>query len=222
MKKSFLLLSIVLLIMFSGCTKETEDALNFDIISSNVTIWEDSTGEKSFILAFEVSNSSNKPLYFKKSDFDIVDENGVLIETMKLVNAYPPIIKDETAVYYDVKTSDKITGENIGLKAVPHIEFEKSENESKDFAIVKTANGGSFRGTGAVKNLSSRITHDNVHVATVTRKENDEVVSVMTAEIESIKPQEEIDFVVSDRLKGRDVGPNIVAKYDSFAYVDPK
>jgi hypothetical protein len=222
MKKLAIIIVTALSIVFSGCSTGTDQKINLDDVGSNVTIWENSAGEKNIVLAFEVSNSNNHTLYFKESEFDIVDENGTLIDTMDAVNAYPAVVEaGNTAVYYSAKTSDKISDVNIKLKAISHIEVEKSKVSSKDFAIINSAKGGSAIATGTLKNLSSRNTYSNVHIATITRKSNNEVVLVMTATITSIKPQEEVEFIVKDCLEQRQVSPSVVTTYQSYVYVDP-
>jgi len=182
----------------------------------------DSTGEDYIILAFEVSNSLNKPLYLKASDFDIVDENDELIDTMKLVNAYPQIIEPgNVAVYYDVKTSDKISDTNIKLKAIPHIESEKSHAKQYKLFITGVRTGGSSYAMVTVKNSSSRTEYSNVHIAVIAKKSNNEVVSVMTTTIDSIKPGAEMEYKVKDRLQQRELGSNIVTDFYNFVYIDP-
>lgn len=222
MKKLTIIIVVALLITCNGCSLGTDNKPNFDVVGSNVTIWEDSTGEYSIILAFEVSNLINKSLYFKESDFDIVDENGNLVETMKLVSAYPSVVEPKkTAVYYDAKISDKISDTSIKLKAIPHIEAEKSKVKKANLHITGATTGGSSCASGIVVNGSSMTEYNNVHIAIISRKTNNEVVSVMTATIDSIKPDEQINFEVRDRLKERELGPNVVTKYQNFAYIDP-
>ena len=220
MKKLTIIIVVALLITFSGCSEGSDNKPNFDVVSNNVTIWEDSTGEYSIVLAFEVSNLINDPLYFKESDFDIVDENGKLIDTMKSVSAYPPIVNpDETAVYYDARISDKISDTNIRLKAIPHIESEKSHVNLNGLIMTDSRVGGSLYSTGTVKNDSFQ-EYKNVHIAIISRKANKEVVSVMTATIDSIKPHEQIEFKAKDFLKQRDLGSD-TPRYQSFVYLDP-
>lgn len=109
MRKLTVILITILLIILSGCSKATDNNSDFDIIYNNVTIWEDAAGSKNIILVFEVSNLSNDSIHFKKSDFNIVDENGNIIDTIRSVSAYPEIIDlGETAVYYGAKISNKI------------------------------------------------------------------------------------------------------------------
>jgi|WetSurMetagenome_2_1015567.scaffolds.fasta_scaffold118915_1 hypothetical protein len=222
MKKLIIIIVLALLITLSGCSEGSDNQPDFDAVSSNVTIWEDSTGEKYIILAVEVSNSINKPLYFKESDFDIVDEEGELIDTMKSVSAYPSVVDpDKTAVYYDAKISDKISDTNIRLKAVPHIESEKSRVKQANLSIKGVTVGGSKYAFGIVQNNSSQMEYNNVHIAIISRKENDEVVSVMTTTINSIKPREQVEFIVKDCLTQRDLGPDIVTNYQNFVYITP-
>lgn len=221
-KKVTIIIIVALLITFSGCSESSSNKPDFDVASNNVTIWEDSTGEDYIILAFEVSNLANDPLYFKESDFDIVDENGTLIETMKSVCAYPSVVgSDDTAVFYDAKASDKIPDTSIKLIATPHIEAEKTNAKRKELFITGTTVGGSLYATGIVKNSSSKTEYNDVHIAIVSRNQSNEVVSAMTTTIESIKPGEKIEFRAEDCLKKRDLGPDIVTKYQNFVYLDP-
>ena len=225
MKRLTILIAIALLITFSGCSASTDNKPSFDVASDNVTIWKDTTGEYYIILAVESTNLSNKPLHFKSSDFDIVDEAGDLIDTIKAVNAYPSTVSpNETAVYYDAKASDKITDINMKLSAVPHIETEKSKltgNQRKQLGLTGAATGGSAYATAFVVNMSTRVEYNNVHVAIISRTSDNKVVSVMTTIIDSIKPGEEIEVEVEDCLKQRSLGPDIVTKYQNFAYIDP-
>jgi len=222
MKKFTILICITLLIVFSGCSGCSDNEPNFDVVSNNVTIWEDSTGGYSIILALEVSNLINAPLHFKESDFDIVDETGTVIETMNSVSAYPPVVKrSEVAVYYDAKTSDRISDANVKLKAIPHIETEKSKIKGEAVGTTGATTGGSLYADVLVHNASSRNEYNNVHIAVISRKSNNEVVSVMTGTIDSIKPREELEIRVEDRLKQRNLGADIVTKYQLFSYLDP-
>jgi hypothetical protein len=225
MKRLTILIAVALLITFSGCSGESDHKPSFDVASNNVTIWKDGTGEYYIILAVEFTNLSNKPLHFKASDFDIVDESGNLIDTIKAVNAYPSTVSpDETAVYYDAKASDKITDINMKLNAIPHIETEKSKlthNQLKQLGLTGAATGGSAYATAFVINMSSQVEYNNVHVAIISRTSDNKVVSVMTATIDSIKPGEEIEIKVEDRLKQRSLGPDIITTYQHFAYLDP-
>ncbi len=225
MKRLTILISAALLILFSGCSGESNNTPDFNVVSNNVTIWEASTDEYYIILAVESTNLSNKPLHFKASDFDIMDEDGNLIDTMKAVNAYPStVIPDETGVYYDAKVSDKISGVDMKLSAVPHIEIEKSQltnNQLKQLGITGATTGGSLYASGTVVNMSSRNEYNNVHIAIIGRTSDNKVVSVMTATIDSIKPREEIKFEAEDCLKQRSLGPDVVTKYQNFAYILP-
>ena len=225
MKRFTIIIVAALLIIMSGCSGESDNTSSFDVVSNNVTIWEASTGEYYIILAVESTNVSNKPLHFKASDFDIVDEDGNLIDTMEAVSAYPStVIPDETVVYYDAKVSDKISDVDMKLSAVPHIEIEKSKvtgNQLKQLGITGATTGGSLYASGSVVNMSSKNEYNNVHIAIIGRTSNNQVVSVMTATIDSIKPREEVEFKAEDCLKKRSLGPDIVTNYQHFAYIDP-
>jgi|GEM_PF-4905855 len=227
MNKLTIIIAIALLVAFGGCSKrpenETNNEIYFDVVNSNVRIWEDAAGKYNIILAYEVSNLINKPLYFKESDFDIVDENGNLIDTMKSVSAYPPIINsDETAVYYDAKISDKISDANIKLKAIPHIKVEKSKIKRKEVGINGITGWRNRNAIGIIENRTSRTEYNNVQIAIISRTQSNEVVSVLTAKVDSIKPGEQIEFEAEDRLKQEHLGPDIVVtKHQNFAYVLP-
>jgi hypothetical protein len=225
MKRLTILIAVVL-IAFTGCSGESNNTPSFNVASNNVTIWEAPTGEHYIILAIESTNLSNKPLHFKASDFDIVDEDGNLVDTMKAVNAYPStVIPDEMGVYYNAKVSDKISDVNMKLSAVPHIEAEKStltNNQLKQLGITGATTGGSLYASGTVVNMSSQNEYNNVHIAIIGRTSDNKVVSVMTATIDSIKPREEIKFEAEDCLKQRSLGPDVVTKYQNFAYIDPQ
>ena len=223
MKKLTIVTILALLMIFSSCSNETNSKDNFEIISSNVTIVEDSPNVYTIILASEVSNSTKKPLHFIESNFDIVDENGTLIETMELVNAYPPVVKTgKIAVYYGAVVSNKISDTTTKLEAIPHIESKKSKLEGEALGIMGATTGASSFASGIVQNASSRTTYNNVHIAVISRKTDGEVVSVMTTTVDSVKPREEIPFEVRDLVGERDLGANEPSGYSLLAYIDPK
>jgi len=244
MKKLVIILIAAILVSFNGCSQaannqpdsggarnnvtveghpeEINDQPDFEVVSNNVTVWEDYTEDYFIILAFEVSNLSNAPLHFKESDFNIVDEYGNLVSTMRSVSAYPPVVTPGSiAVYYHAKRSDVILDENISLIAIPHIEAERWSFRGNQLGIIDSRMGGSAFFTGVVENFSSRTTYNNVHIAVITRTSNNEVVSVMTATIDSIKPREQIEFKAEDIIWQRCLGPNFITIYQSFAYVAP-
>jgi hypothetical protein len=225
MKKLTVLMTIVMLTVCNSCSGGSNSILEFEIVSNNVTIWESARGEYYIILAVESTNLTNKPMYFKESDFDIVDEKGTLIDTIRAVKAYPStVVPDETAVYYDVKVSNAILNKEVKLIAIPHIETEKSKiagNQLRQLGITGATTGGSLYASGTVVNMSPKNECNNVNIAIISRMSNNQVVSVMTTTIDSIKPGEEIEFEVRDRLEERDLGPDIVTDYQHFAYIDP-
>lgn len=220
MKRFTILIIATLLIAFCGCSEGVDNKPDFGVVSSNVTIWEDSEGEYNIILAFEVSNLINAPLYFKESDFDIVDGNGNLIDTIQSVSAYPPVVDPEkTAVYYEAKISDKISDANIKLKAVPHIQAEKSKVKREELFIKGITGWHGKNAIGIVENSSSRTEYDNVHVAIISRTQSNEVVSIMTATIDLIKPGETIEFEAKDLITR--INQGIVTTQQNFVYVTP-
>ena len=223
MKKLTFLIIVALLIILNGCSNTTGNKPDFDVVGSNVTIWEDPEGAKNIVLAYEVSNLKRSSLHFKESDFDIVDENGKLIDTIQSVNAYPPIInRDETAVYYGAKVSDKITDTNIKLKAIPHIQAERTKDKRIELGINGTTGGGKGFITGIIQNPSLKKEYKNINIALVRRTQNKEAVSVMTATIGSLKPREIFEFRAEDVVKGRNLGPDAtVIMFQNFAYVLP-
>lgn len=224
MKKLTILIVASLLSVLSSCTNNSNGKLNFDIVSSNVTVLEDATGGYSIKLIVEVSNINNKQIYLKASDFDIIDEDGTLIDTMKSVSAYPSLIDtNETAVYYDTKVSDKISDSNIKLKAIPHIEYEKLKVKQKDISIKGISGWRGENAIGIIRNLSSRTEYKNVQIVIVGRTQSNEVVSVLTAKIDLIKPREYIEFEAEERLIQGNLGSATIAtKYQNFAYIDPE
>lgn len=220
MGKLLAIIAVALLITLSGCTEAFDEKSNFEVVDNNVTIWEDSTGEYNIVLAFEVSNLINAPLNFKESNFDIIDDNGSLIDTMQSVSAYPPVVNpDKTAVYFDVKISDRITDSNIKLKAIPHIETEKSNVKQANLSMKGITGWRGENAIGIVRNNSSRIEYNNVHIAIISRTQSNEVVSVMTATIDSIKPGEHVEFEAEDPLKHRKLGSDMVTTFQNFAYI---
>lgn len=225
MKNVSIVIIALFLIALSGCSGNSNYTPSFDVVGNDVTIWEDSTGEYYIVLAVETTNTSNKPVHFKASDFDIVDEDGSIIDTMKAVKAYPStVVSDGMAVYYGAKVSDKVSALDMKLSAVPHIETEESKltnNQLQQLITTGAETGGSAYATGWVKNISRQTEYTNVHVAIVSRTSDNKVVSVMTATINSIKPQEEISVRLEDCLKQRRIGPDVVTTYQNFAYIDP-
>jgi len=223
--KTLKIIIVLLLLVFYGCSGEDKNKTDFDVVDSNVTIWRESTGEYSIVLAFEVSNLSVGSVFFKESDFDIVDENGNIIETMKAVSAYPPVIKPkEMAVYYEVKKSNNISNADIELSAIPHIntsEADKSKDSGDYLAIVDTNIGGSSHSAGIVKNISYKTEYNNVHIAVITRNSSNEVISVMTAELGLMKPGEQKNYIAKDRLEQRDISLSIASNCQYIIYIDP-
>lgn len=223
MKKLTIAIVTTLLIILSGCSNETNNKPIFGVVGSNVTIREDPTGAKNIVLIFEVSNLRKSSLYFKESNFDIVNENGKLIDTIQSVSAYPPIINpDETAVYYGAKVSNNISDTNIKLTAIPHIEVEKSKNKRKDLGINGVTGDGKGFITGLIENTSSKTEYKNVHVAIIRRTQNNEADSVVTATIDSLKPSEQIEFRAEDIVEGISLDSDImVTTLQNFAYILP-
>ena len=222
MKKVITFTAITLLILFGGCSGSSNNKPNYDVVSNNVTMWQDTTGERYIILALEVTNITHSSLHFKDSDFDIVDGNGNIIDNLKSISAYPSVVgPNETVVYYGAKISDKINDKNNQLKAVQHIESEKSHNNINALCINGITGGGNTFVTGIVKNGSSRTGYNNVKIAVVARTQSNKVVSVMKTTINSIKPHQEIEFKAEDYLIQRDLGSDIVTTYQNFAYIDP-
>lgn len=220
MKKMVVAIIVIVLIMLCGCTK---DEITFDVVGNNVTIREDTTGDKNIVLVFEVSNPRKGSLYFKESDFDIVDENGKLIDTIQSVKAYPSVISSgETAVYYGGKVSETISDANTKLKAIPHIDVEKVKNKRNEIGINGVTGSGKAFVTGIIENPSSKKEYNNICVAIIRRTQNEEAVSVMTTTINSLKPREQVEFRAEDIIGGRVLEPDVmVTKYQNFAYVLP-
>ena len=222
MKQIAIIITVSLLITFSGCSERSRNNYDFDVVSSNVTVWEDSTGEFFIILSLEVSNLSNAPLHFLESDFDIVDELGNLIDTMRLVNAYPPIVNsDAIAVYYGVQISDRISDASISLEAIPHIEAEKSRERGVSIGVIDTGRRMGEYTIGIVENFCFRTTYNDVNVAIVSRGSNNEVVSIKTAAIDSISPREQVEFRAEYILVQRDIGQENAPRREFFVYVTP-
>lgn len=210
-------------LLVSGCnTADSTDKKNFDIVSNNVTVWEDPvSGGCSMILAVEVRNTARKPMEFQVSNFEIMDENGTVIDTMESVHAYPPVVESgETAVYYEVKTVHKTDATAIEREAVPQIRSEISNADTARLSIKGMTTGGSQYANGVVENRSSHMTYQNVHIAVISRNNDNEVISVMTTVIDAIKPQECVDFQAKDRLENRHIGPDIATNYQGYAYVE--
>ncbi|OQB13728.1 MAG: hypothetical protein BWY15_01576 [Firmicutes bacterium ADurb.Bin193] len=218
MKKLTIIIVTVLLITFCGCSGGSDNKPNFDVVSSDVVLVKNDTGEYSFLLACEVSNLTNGSLYFKESDFDIVDENDNLIDTMQLVSAYPPIVDSKkTAVYYDTKISDKILDANMELKAIPHIETEKSKVK---LTTLPTPGGG-MDGVFVKNPANSRKEYENVQVAVICKNPNSNVTGVLTAKINSIKPGEEVEVRPEGRLIEKNLDPRGGSRCSFFAYLEP-
>lgn len=219
-EKTTVAIIVVLFILFlNGCS---ENKTNFNVIGSNVTIWEDDTGAKHIALVCEVSNLRNHSMHFKNSDFDIVDEDGNLIDTIQSVRAYPPIVdSEETAVYYGSKASDKITDTNVKLVAIPHIEVEKSKRR-KEIVVNGITGNRKESLIGMITNPSFKSEYKNIEIAIIRRTQSNEAVSVMTAKIDSIKPQEHLEFSAEDAVKGRKIPSDvIITTMQNFAYVLP-
>ena len=215
------IITIALLFAIGGCSKEADNRVDFDVVNSNATIWEDDRGEHLIILCTEVKNIGKNPLRLKESDFDIVDENGTIIDTIKLVPAYPPILESgESAVYCGKKSSDTISKTSVTLKVIPHIESEKSNIKLTTLPIDGSW-GASLYSWGHVRNLSSVMEYNNIQIAIISRAENDKVVSVMIGAIESIKPGEKAEYQVEEHLLQRDYGANTVIQHQYLAYLAP-
>ena len=224
MKKVSIIIIITLFTkLLCGCSESPNNTAVFNVVGNNVTIWEDSAGAKSIVLVSEVSNLTNNSLYFKESDFDIVDQNGNFIDTIQSVNAYPPIINpDETAVYYGAKVSEKITDPNLKLTAIPHIVAEKAKDKRKEIGINGITGDGNGFLTGIITNPSSKIDYKNIQIAIICRTQNNEAVSVMATEIDTLKPREQMEFKVVDTI-GRELDSNItISTLQNFAYVLPE
>ena len=222
MKILIVLILTILLITHSGCTGDSAVEDSFDILNSNVTIWRDRTGEHYIILAFEVSNISNSPLHFKRSDFDIIDEYGRVIHTMRSVNAYPPIvIPGSTAVYYDVIRSDIIAETNVNLEVIPHIEAERSTFREIQLGIVAAGGGGNTYYVGTLENFSFHRTYYDVNVVVISRTQSNEIITVKTTVITSIEPRQQVEFKAEDVLIQRLLGRITITQNQFFIYVDP-
>jgi hypothetical protein len=226
MRNLVIVIIATLMIMFCACSKTNESEINFDLVDSHISIWKDSADKYYIVLAYEISNSGDTPLYFKESDFDIVDENGTLIEVLKSVSAYPPVVASEwTSVYYEAKVSDKIADVNIKLKVIPHIEAEKTHIKKNSIFMVESNMWGGSHATGIIENKSHWRKYKDVRIAIISRKLNDEIVSVMTASIDLIKAGERVEFMAEDRLKERFLDPNLsqseVTGHFKFIYIDP-
>ncbi|MEA4895125.1 MAG: hypothetical protein VB064_07665 [Oscillospiraceae bacterium] len=158
----------------------------------------------------------------KSLDFDVVDENGKLIDTMKLVSAYPSVVEpNKTAVYYQTKKSEQIFNANVSLKAIPFIKPERYKNKQDKLFVVGIGTSGSKHAEATIRNGSNWKVYDNVQVAVIGRKQDNEIVCVMTGTIDSIKPDEKIEIQVNDSLQLRDIGPDIVTTYQTLAYINP-
>ena len=206
-----------LLITLCGCSGNVDNNKpNFDVVGSNVAVVGDETGY-SILLAFEVSNSTNSPLYLKKSDFDIVDENGTVIDTIRSVSAYPPIIEPKkTSVYYGEKVSDKISDVSVNVKAIPHIKSEKTNTKLTTLPTPGSGMNGVF-----VRNSHKNKEYENVQVVIICRNQNDKITGVLTTRIDSIKPGEEIEAIPEGRLIEKDLDPMGGGKRSFFAYIEP-
>jgi len=217
-KKSTIIIIIALLIIFSGCSEVSDNKPNFDVVSSDVVVLKNDTGEYSFLLACEVSNLTNGSLHFKESYFDIVDESGNLIDTIHSVKAYPPIVNAEkTAVYYNTKTSDKILDSNMELKAIPHIETEKTKDK---LTTLLTPGGGMDKVLVGVPSNSKK-EYTDVQVAVICRNPNNKVTGVLTAKISSIKPGKEVEVRPEGHLIEKYLDPSGSGGCSLFAYLEP-
>ncbi len=217
-KLTIIIIGTVLLITFCGCSGGSDNKPSFNVVSSDVVLVKNDIGEYSFLLTCEVSNLTNGSLHFKESNFDIVDGSGNLIDTMQSVSAYPPIVDSKkTAVYYDTKIYDKILDANIELKAIPHIETEKSKVK---LTTLPTPGGGMDR--VFVENPSnSKKEYENVQVAVICRNPTNRVTGVLTAKINSIKPGEEVEVRPEGRLIEKYLDPSGGSRCSFFAYLEP-
>jgi hypothetical protein len=215
-------LSALLLIVLTGCSAFVNSEPDYEIDSSTAKIWKDDAGQTYIVLAVEVSNTTTQSVYFKESKFDIVDETGALLDTMEGVQAYPSVaLGGRKSVYYDALLSDKV-GKSKNLKAIPHIEAESTNTtRSADLIPIDSFVGGSQYSTGTIHNISNRKEYHNVRVAEITRDVDDNVVSVMTAVIERIKPQEKVSYRAVDRLSQREKPAVSITTYENFVYLDP-
>lgn len=224
MKKLIIITVVVLLISLSACSGESYNISSFSITSSDVTIYEASTDEYYIILAVEFANKSNEILRFKESDFDIVDEDGKLIDTMYSVCAYPSTVApNKTGVYYCAKLSNNTSDLDMKLTAIPHIEVDYStltNNQLNQFTVTGATIGGNSYCFGTIRNKSSRYEYHNVCVALIGRTLENKVISVMTSRIETIRPFQTVEFRAEAYLKQRIFDPDIKINYNFFVYID--
>ncbi len=224
MKKLIILTAVVLLISLSACSGESCKITNFNIISSDVTIFEASNDEYYTILAVEFANTSNEILCFKSSDFDIINEDGKLIDTMYSVCAYPSTVApNERGVYYCAKLSNYTSDLDMKLTAIPHIEVDYSNLTNKQlnqFTITGATIGGNSYCFGTIRNISSRYEYHNVCVVLIGRTIENKVISVMSSRIETIRPFQTVEFMAEAYLKQRIFDPDIKIYYNFYVYID--
>lgn len=220
MKRLTFLMITVLLILLSGCSEGSNNAPGFEAASNNVTIWEAPSGGKYCIkLFFEVVNTGKERLHLAASDFDIVDENGKLIDVMKQVTAYPPMIESGETAVYSMYNYTSISDINMVLKAIPHIKAEESKLKLKTLPMYVESLGNSYA-WGVVEN-NKHDEYKNIQIAIICRRiESNEVIGVLTTKIDSIKSGGTVEFEAQEPLiQGNWYSNEVMEQH--FAYLEP-
>lgn len=191
----------------------------YEVGEGIITTWTNSIGSTWIRVAIPVTNTGDVNLYLSSGSIDIENSSGSLEDTLKLVSAYPQILRPgETAYYFDETSYDG--QETTDLKAIPHVDVKKAKVDCIRYSVsdiqIKDTDYFGAKVSGRVENTTD--TEDSMIyiVANLFDANGVLIGQQFTILSESLAPGEKIGFETSSLSDN--ISADQVASYEIFAY----
>ena len=204
-------------------TKTTQQKDNneakYEVGEGKIHTYVNSIGITEIRVTVPVKNTGKTNLYIDDASIDIEYSDGTLADTLKMVDAYPQVLKPgETAYYF---TESRYSGDSIeGLKSITHVDIKKAEVDCIRFATSEvTLKSGKYFGveiTGRVENTSTKKDSLIYIVADLFDENGDMIGRTFTILTEELQPGEKIGF----KMTSSDTNLNVedISSYSIYAY----
>lgn len=207
-------------VVATEAAKETKAAkAEYEVGEGTVAVWTDSIGTKWVKVAVPVKNTGSTNLYLSTGSVEIENSSGSLEDTIEMVSVYPQVLKPgETAYYYEESFYEG--NSSSGLKAVPHVEVEKSTVDCIRYEIsepqIKNKEYSGAVVMGRVENKTSE-EGTSVYVVAQLFDANKKLVGVQTTILDNgLKAGEKKAFETSSLSS--EINVSDVSTYAIYAF----
>lgn len=207
-----------------GSKKKANSKMQYEVLDVHFNYYTNNIGSREYFAFVEIENTGTTNIYLKECIFDLVDNDGHLLQSDSFISRCPDIIAPGEKGYFYNGLGSNIIDDGVsdanGIKFVPDYKVEEARDDITDYSIsdlgLKKGTFGSPTITGRVENTTDKDI-SMLYVQAIFYAQDGSILAISGTNILDLTAGGKQSFELTTLFANDSVNMNSIASYKVIA-----